>query len=118
VHCKPARNKLKFVRDGITASQNPIIALHPDFENLVVAAGMSFTSAKDVFVGRDVVDVGNGKDLPRCGWDPIPPSPDNNQPLLLPQANFEELEIMAEQDPRVRKWKAENQDSQTWWLQQ
>ena len=114
---KAARHRLKFVRDGITASQKPLITLHPDFDNFAIAAGGSFNSAKNIFVGRDVVNVGNGKVLQGCGWDPIAPSLDDNQPLLLPNANFKDLEARAEQDERVQKWKAENKGLQTWWHQ-
>jgi hypothetical protein len=83
--------------------------------NFTIGAGGSFTFAKDIYVGRDVVKVLDGAVLPKTGWGPIAASANDNQPLLLPKGNFHDLEIKAEQDPKVRKWKVDNQGLQTWW---
>ncbi|KAL2144205.1 hypothetical protein VTI28DRAFT_9496 [Corynascus sepedonium] len=48
--------------DGVTETQDPIIARHPQFENLVCAAGGSFNRAKDLpTIGDTVADVLSGE---------------------------------------------------------
>jgi hypothetical protein len=71
---KVAHRELRFshCRDGVTATQDPLIAKHPQFPNLTCVAGGSYNRAKDLpTIGGTVVDVLSGKQVPdRYSWEP------------------------------------------------
>ncbi|KAH6649910.1 hypothetical protein F5144DRAFT_616946 [Chaetomium tenue] len=59
-------------RDGVTATQDPLIAKHPQLPNLTCVAGGSYNRAKDLpTIGSTVVDVLSGEGVPdRYSWKP------------------------------------------------
>ena len=94
-------------RDGVTDDQNPIIARHPQHQNLLIAGGASYTHAKDLpEIGLAIVDTLNGKGTASFGWARSSmPQGSHNQPALLAHMDFEELEHQASQSAEVERWK-------------
>ena len=95
-------------RDGATVNQNPIIARHPDHANLVIAGGGCFTYAKDLpYIGRVITEVVQGTEIPsQFGWGELAAGKHlDNQPALHTKPLFNDLELEASRDQRVKDWK-------------
>lgn len=95
-------------RDGVTGNQKPIIARHPDHTNLVIAGGGSYTHAKDLpYIGRVITDVVQGTEIhSQFGWDQSHDEKHlDNGPALYTDLLFDDLELEASRDQRVKDWK-------------
>lgn len=95
-------------RDGVTGNQKPIIARHPDHNNLIIAGGGSYTHAKDLpYIGRFITDVVQGIEIhSQFGWDNSHAGKHlDNQPALCTDLLFDDLELEASRDQRVKDWK-------------
>jgi len=56
-------------RDGVTEDQNPIIARHPNYANLLIACEASYTYAKDrPHIGLVVAGLLKGDEAVPFGW--------------------------------------------------
>ncbi|KAF1949669.1 hypothetical protein CC80DRAFT_484052 [Byssothecium circinans] len=86
--------------DGVTETQDPIIARHPQFRNLVCAAGGSFNRAKDLpTIGSIVADVLSGQRVSdRYSWEPKTKYSHRNQPHLVGRGDFATMEKEAQQE--------------------
>jgi hypothetical protein len=91
----------------MTLTQEPLISRHPQYGNLSIVGGLSYTRAKDIPVlGQDVLKLICGKPInSNYGWNPGTEPPHLHQPRLLAQGNFEELELEAERHVDVKSWK-------------
>ncbi|KAK4040369.1 hypothetical protein C8A01DRAFT_15738 [Parachaetomium inaequale] len=85
-------------RDGVTETQDPIIARHPEFQNLVCAAGGSFNRAKDLpTIGGVVADVLGGRPVSdRYGWEPKTRDSHHDHPHLVGRGDFATMEKEAQ----------------------
>ncbi|KAK3906019.1 FAD dependent oxidoreductase [Staphylotrichum tortipilum] len=85
--------------DGVTETQDPIIARHPQFQNLVCAAGGSFNRAKDLpTIGSIVADVLGGQDVSeRYSWEPETRHSHRNHSHLVARGDFATMEKEAQQ---------------------
>lgn len=95
-------------RDGVTGNQKPIIVRHPDHTNLVIAGGGSYTHAKDLpYIGRIITEVMQGTEIhSQFGWDDTHAEQHlDNQPALCTDLFFDDLELEASRDQRVKNWK-------------
>lgn len=96
----------------MTPTQHPVTTRHPEYENLILDTGFSYTRAKDFPThGEEVANVIYGTPInPNYGWLPHTESSHQDQlhldqPRLLARGNFEDLELKAGKDPRVQAWK-------------
>jgi hypothetical protein len=89
----------------MTHSQDPLIDKHPDYDNLFVFGGLSYTRAKDLTIlGTDFGKVLDGKEInPFYGWSPPLPGR-SHQPRLLAEDDFDTLELEAKTNTRVNDW--------------
>jgi hypothetical protein len=85
----------------VTATQAPIKAKHPAFENLYLDCGGSYTSAKDLPTGGEyIARLLKGEAVPeRFSWQGVK-SAQGDQPHLFAQTDFETLEERAKKDLR------------------
>jgi hypothetical protein len=99
------------VRDGMNQSQDPLIAHHPQIENLIVAGAGCYNRAKDLpSLGKNVVKLIKGESInPYYGWNPDKKSPHLDQPRLLARGNFMDLERKAEASAAVQSWKPQTE---------
>lgn len=93
--------------DGMTQSQTPLIARHPQYRNLSIVGGGSYNRAKDLPVlGEEVVKMLADEPLhPSYGWHPSDDLSNQDQPRLLARGDFGDLEREAEKNPEVRAWR-------------
>ncbi|KAJ5806870.1 hypothetical protein N7474_010462 [Penicillium riverlandense] len=86
--------------DGITQTHDPIVARHPQLQNLVCAAGGSFNRAKDLpTIGNIVADVLDGQPVhDRYGWDPEMRYSHHDEPSLLSRGDFAAMDEQAKGD--------------------
>ncbi|KAL2020057.1 hypothetical protein VTK56DRAFT_8960 [Thermocarpiscus australiensis] len=85
--------------DGVTETQDPIIARHPQFQNLVCAAGGSFNRAKDLpTIGSIVANVLSGQQVSdRYSWEPKTKYSHRDHSHLVGRGDFASLEKEAQQ---------------------
>jgi glycine/D-amino acid oxidase-like deaminating enzyme len=85
-------------RDGVTATQDPLIAKHPQFPNLICVAGGSYNRAKDLpTIGSTVVDVLSGRDVPdRYSWEPEREYSHRDHSHLVARGDFGAMETEAQ----------------------
>jgi hypothetical protein len=102
--------KLICSRDGITATQDPIIARHQCYENLFLNGGGGFNRAKDLStLGETVAKMLRGEEIDhRYGWEGITDTGNGDQPLLIARGDFSELDRTASENAAVIEWKQEH----------
>ena len=103
---------LTWRRDGVTEDQTPLISWHPEYDNLGIAWGASFTRAKDFpIIGRTIYEIlFLGHPSEEYGWN-AKPSEDksqHNQPHLLTDDYFETLDKMAATNEDVQRLKQQD----------
>ncbi|KAI0388558.1 FAD dependent oxidoreductase [Xylariaceae sp. FL0594] len=86
--------------DGVTQTQVPLLARHPEYSNLVCAAGGSFNRAKDLpTLGGYIVDLLAEVQIPdQYGWSPGVTLSRSDQPRLVGRGDFTVMEKAAEQE--------------------
>jgi hypothetical protein len=91
----------------MTLTQDPLISRHPQYANLSIVGGLSYTRAKDIPVlGQDVLNLIYGEPINlNYGWNPDMEPLHPHQPRLLAQGNFEDLELEADRHEDVQSWK-------------
>lgn len=98
-------SRLTSQRDAVTEDQTPLIARHPDHNNLLIASGGSYTRAKDFpTIGR-IID----NPSEEFGWNSSinEEKMEHNQPLLLTSDLFSDLNDAAARNPEVRSLMAQ-----------
>jgi hypothetical protein len=90
----------------MTQNQQPLIAQHLKYDNLVVAGAGCYNRAKDLpTLGETIVKVIKGEPINlHYGWDPATNPPHHDQPLLRARGNFPDLEREAANSPAVKNW--------------
>jgi len=85
--------------DGVTETQDPIIARHPQFQNLVCAAGGSFNRAKDLpTIGSIIANVLGGQPVSdRYSWEPETKYSHRDHSHLVGRGDFAAMEKEAQQ---------------------
>jgi len=98
---------IKCYWDGTTPTQDPVIARHPQFENLVNIVGLSYNWAKHLTnLGALAVKVIDGEQIdPKYAWGPDTNRLYENHPHLQAKHDFAELELIARKNPDVQAWK-------------
>ncbi|OBT60294.1 hypothetical protein VE03_10279 [Pseudogymnoascus sp. 23342-1-I1] len=95
--------------DGVTEDQTPLISWHPEYGNLGLAWGASFTRAKDFpIIGRTIYEIlFQGHQAGEYGWnsEPIGDKIQHNQPHLLTSDYFETLDKEAAKNKDVQELK-------------
>ena len=94
------------IQDGMTETQSTLLACHPDYRNLFVAAGGSYNRANDLpILGENVVKLLNGSPIDaNYAWCSQNDSSPQDQPALLAEATFQDLEWIVAEDPDVVTW--------------
>lgn len=92
-----SRTKFLF-RDGVTETQDPIIAKHPQYQNLTCAAGGSFNRAKDLpTIGNIVAKVLSDQPVSdRYSWKPETKYSHRDHSHLVGRGDFATMEKEAQ----------------------
>lgn len=100
------RITLIFDRDAVTGDQTPVISWHPDHGNLGIGCGASYTRGKDLLIiGETIYKTLFDTPSEEFGWNspPIKDKAQHNQPLLLTDELFSDLNENAARNEEVQE---------------